>query len=118
MHGFGDHHDFLLMNQMRAYASRFRCLVLGFDMPGHGRSDGLWVHVPDWFEFVQAAEEFVERVARPKCVEHAAAGAPPLKLFVQGVSMGGGVCATMALTRPGNDLFDGMILEAPMLTVR
>ena len=89
--------------------------VLGFDMPGHGRSDGTWVHVPDWFEFVQAGEEFVERVARPKCTQLAGKDAPPLKLIIQGVSMGGGVCATLALTRP--DLIDGMILEAPMLTV-
>eukprot|EP01043_Picozoa_sp_COSAG02_P072775 COSAG02_NODE_13865_length_1337_cov_4.739095_1_plen_315_part_01 len=114
-HGFGDHHDFLLMNIMRAYAVRFSAVVLGVDMPGHGRSDGLWVHIPDWLEFVEAGEEFVERVARPKCTELAAPGNAPLKLFAQGVSMGGGVCATMALTRP--DLLHGLILEAPMLTV-
>eukprot|EP01047_Picozoa_sp_COSAG01_P025752 COSAG01_NODE_1638_length_9653_cov_230.802282_11_plen_408_part_00 len=114
-HGFGDHHDFLLMNVMRIYSQRFQAAVFAPDMPGHGRSDGTWVHVPDWFEFVDAGAEFVERVARPRCTELAPDGAPPLKLFIQGVSMGGGVCATLALTHP--DLMDGMILEAPMLTV-
>ena len=61
------------------------------------------------------AQEFVEAVARPKCAELASAGANTLKLFAQGVSMGGGVVATLALTRP--ELLDGIILEAPMLTV-
>ena len=101
-HGYGDNCDFLIVNPMRAYAHLFDAAVISFDMPGHGRSDGLFVHVPDWFEFVSAAEEFVEDFAKPKCIELKGADSdPPLPLIIQGVSMGGGVCATLAIQRPG-----------------
>ena len=39
---------YLDANMIRAYALRHRCVAVGFDMPGHGRSDGLFVYVPDW----------------------------------------------------------------------
>ena len=54
-------------NTMRAYAARFNAAAIGVDMPGHGRSDGLWVHIPDWMEFVDAAAVrcSASRAARP-----------------------------------------------------
>lgn len=53
VHGFSEHHDGMLTNVLRAYACKFNAHVIAFDHPGHGRSDGLFVYMPEWFEFVR-----------------------------------------------------------------
>lgn len=115
VHGFSEHHSGMLLNMIRAYCVTFNACVIAFDMPAHGRSDGLFVYMPDWFEFCGAAEEVIEQLALPQCKALSTDPAKPLKLMIQGLSMGGGVCATLAIQRP--DMVDGMILEAPMLFV-
>ena len=115
VHGYQNHHRWSLMNIMRFYCVQHRAHVIGFDMPGHGLSDGHAVDLRDWHEFVGAAEEIVEALALPQCTALAPAPDRPLPLFAQGVSMGGGVVASLALRRP--ELLSGMILEAPMLYV-
>lgn len=108
VHGYSNHHRSLQMNQMRVYCAKYHAHVLAFDMPAHGLSDGQYVLMRDWHEFVGAAEEIIESLALSKCK---ALAASPLPLFLAGVSMGGGVCTTLALRRP--DVYSGMILEAP-----
>eukprot|EP00293_Proteomonas_sulcata_P006317 CAMPEP_0184328744 /NCGR_PEP_ID=MMETSP1049-20130417/143783_1 /TAXON_ID=77928 /ORGANISM="Proteomonas sulcata, Strain CCMP704" /LENGTH=260 /DNA_ID=CAMNT_0026651071 /DNA_START=80 /DNA_END=862 /DNA_ORIENTATION=+ len=86
-------------------------------MPGHGRSDGLFLHVPDWFEFVKAQDDFVERVAIPyrNRLSREKNLQDNLSLFGHGESMGGAVLCTLAIQKP--KLFDGIVLACPMLFV-
>jgi pimeloyl-ACP methyl ester carboxylesterase len=74
-------------------------------------SDGVYVLMQDWHEFVGAAEEIIESLGKAQCTALARDPSSPLPLFLAGVSMGGGVCATLALRRP--QMYSGMILEAP-----
>jgi pimeloyl-ACP methyl ester carboxylesterase len=59
VHGFADSQGYVHQNTIRAHAQRLGACVIGVDMPGHGLSDGLIVHIPDWFEFIGAGEEAV-----------------------------------------------------------
>ena len=111
VHGYSNHHRSLQMNQMRVYCAKYHAHVLAFDMPAHGLSDGQYVLMRDWHEFVAAAEEIIESLGMAQCKALAHDASTPLPLFLAGVSMGGGVCATLALRRP--DAYSGMILEAP-----
>ena len=111
VHGYSNHHRSCSMNQMRAYCAKYHAHVLAFDMPGHGLSDGLFVYLQDWHEFCAAAEEIIESLGKSQCSALASDPSAPLPLFLAGVSMGGGVCTTLALRRPG--MYAGMILEAP-----
>lgn len=111
VHGYSNHHRSLQMNQMRVYCAKYHAHVLGFDMPSHGLSDGEYVLMQDWHEFVGAAEEIIESLGKTQCMALARDPSSPLPLFLAGVSMGGGVCATLALRRP--EMYSGMILEAP-----
>ena len=43
---------------------------------------GLFCHIPDWFGFVKASQEFIDAVARPRCQQPG--DSPPLKLFGMG----------------------------------
>jgi pimeloyl-ACP methyl ester carboxylesterase len=117
VHGYGDFHDWLMMNAIRACAKLFKAAVVGFDLPGHGRSDGFYAFVPDWFEFVGAAEDLMRNVSVPLCTSLAPTGSKPLKHFAYGISMGGGLLATVMLRPSGKELLDGVILDAPMLYV-
>jgi len=111
VHGYSNHHRSLQMNQMRVYCANYHAHVLAFDMPAHGLSDGHFVLMQDWHEFVSAAEEIIESLGVAQCTALAHDASSPLPLFLAGVSMGGGVCVSLALRRP--DTYAGMILEAP-----
>lgn len=85
--------------------------VAAFDLPGHGRSDGLHAYVPDWHCFVDASREVIMEHLRPLLSK----SRKGLKIFGLGESMGGGVLFSM-LARE-KDIFDGAILICPMLFV-
>jgi len=110
-HGYGDHSDFVISLKARALCNLGPMACVGFDMPGHGRSDGLHVHIPDWHDFVGTAREIL--------VEHllpAIRGRwPGARLFGFGESMGGGVLFSLLVRE--RDLFQGAIMVCPMLFV-
>jgi hypothetical protein len=73
---------YLDANMIRAYALRHRCVAVGFDMPGHGRSDGLFVYVPDW-----SAVNPRRRLATPRHATPTAAPAAPYRTASRRVTM-------------------------------
>lgn len=111
-HGFGDHSDFTNALKAKAMVNLGNNAVMAFDMPGHGRSDGLSVCVEDWQKFVGEAREAVQEhllpLARRRWGEQ-------IKIFAMGESMGGGVLFTLLVN--DKSLFHGAILVCPMLFV-
>ena len=107
-HGYGDHSDYLIYEIAHDLAVSGGLIVIAFDQPGFGRSDGLWGYVPDWFEHVsscmKATEAIVPLVSSP--------GGPKLPIFGYGQSMGGGIAITAGILHP--TLFAGILLTAPM----
>lgn len=111
IHGFGDHSDFLIGLKAKALCNMGPFAAVAFDLPGHGRSDGSFVNIPDWHRFVDAAQEVVVSHVKPLI----AARWPGARIFGMGESMGGGVLFTM-LARD-RALLDGAIMVCPMLFV-
>jgi len=110
-HGFGDHCDFQGALKAKTICSMGRFAAVAFDLPGHGRSDGLIAHIPCWFEFIDAAREVVVEHLPNVCFKRY----PGTKMFGLGESMGGGVL--FSLLARERELFDGAILICPMLFV-
>lgn len=111
-HGFTsncDMHLSMLSNFARQGAS-----VVCFDLPGHGLSDGLLFYIPDWWALVAEIWEFLEAVAKP--LQGEGDGGKPLKMFVMGISLGGGLATCLTVLRP--NFFDGAVLMCPMLFVK
>jgi len=111
-HGITDCGCWLPQNIAVTQAKLADTATIIFDMPGHGRSDGLFLYIPDWFEFVDATFEFVIKFAVPKRDEWN----PKLKMFAIGESMGGGVLTTLCLKHPEHP-FAGCVMIAPMIAV-
>jgi len=109
-HGYSDQCDLSLEVGQRLAEQGF--VVVLFDCPGHGRSDGDFLQITDWFEFIDRIWQFVD-LALP--LARTAAGPAAKKIFAMGESMGGGILTTMALQKP--EFFAGIILVAPMLVV-
>lgn len=111
IHGFGDHCDFQQSLKAKTVCSLGPFAAYAFDLPGHGRSDGLSAHVPDWFAFVDKVREVVVKHLRPRIKEEFG----DVKVFGFGESMGGGVLFTLLVRE--KSLFDGAVLVCPMLFV-
>ena len=105
-HGISDHGGWLLFNVATQLVKLVDCAVIVHDQPGHGRSDGLHVYIPDWHEFVDDSMDFIENFAVPKRDEWGSS----LKLFGWGESMGGGVLTTLCIRKP--EMFAGVVLSA------
>eukprot|EP00039_Didymoeca_costata_P019078 m.336149 g.336149 ORF g.336149 m.336149 type:complete len:359 (+) comp17770_c0_seq1:12-1088(+) len=116
-HGYGDHCGYLAQNQMLTYAKLHNFATVCFDMPGFGRSDGLFMDIPDWFDFVEYAVEFANEIVLPLRNKWSteASSDVPLPLFCHGESMGGGVVLTLCIKHP--NLYDAAVLSCPMLAV-
>ncbi len=80
--------------------------VTGFDMRGHGRSDGPRLFVRSFDPLVDDAARFLDRVSDIH---------PGHPLFLFGHSTGGTVATLLALTHPVR--LDGLILSGPLLKV-
>lgn len=109
LHGYAGHSDMYF--ELAARLARAGGLVVMPDLPSHGRSDGLLTYVPDWFEWVDKIWELIELVVLP--LKSSQVGIK--KLFVSGISLGGGLAACLTVQRP--TFFDGMVLLVPMLFV-
>jgi len=106
IHGYGNHMDFTIRQTALTLAKLNNAYVFSPDLPGHGRSDGLWSLIEDWSLLVSQVAEFVKFSVSPRLKEIE----KPLIGF--GQSMGGALTITMTMDYPG--LFDGAILVAPM----
>eukprot|EP00037_Helgoeca_nana_P034318 m.421298 g.421298 ORF g.421298 m.421298 type:complete len:356 (+) comp33753_c0_seq1:70-1137(+) len=115
-HGYSDHVGDNFQNMMLAYAHLHGVACIGFDMEGHGRSDGLHVMVESWHRFVAWATDFLDAFVPDKVKEWShRLGGRNLKTFAVGESMGGAVLAHVCLLSPSR--FDGVVLVCPMLDV-
>lgn len=109
LHGYSSHAD--LYMECFAEIVRSGATVLLMDLPGHGRSDGLLTYIPEWWAWVDQIWQFLDVVLPPLRTEDG----KQLKVFLSGMSLGGGLTACMAIQRPA--FFDGAVLIAPMLFV-
>lgn len=80
--------------------------VAGFDLRGHGRSEGPRLLVRSFDRYVDDAERFLQHVSDEL---------PGRPLFVFGHSMGGMIATLLVLTRQPNT--EGLILSGPVLQV-
>jgi pimeloyl-ACP methyl ester carboxylesterase len=79
---------------LNRYAHLHGVACIGFDMEGHGRSDGLHVMVESWHRFVAWATDFLDAFVPDKVKEWShRLGGRNLKTFAVGESMGGAVSA-------------------------
>lgn len=111
IHGYGDHSDNATAFKARTLCSLGRFVAASFDLPGHGRSDGEFVCVNEWSEFVALAREVIEVHLKPMLERKFQVS----KVFGIGESMGG--ATLFALLVKEKHLFDGAVLLGPMLVV-
>jgi len=105
-HGYGDHSDYITYENAINMAKESGKLVLAFDQPSFGRSDGLWGYMPDWFEHVDTCMQAIKKIIQTELDN------PSLPLIGYGHSMGGGLVATIAIMDP--QFFSYIVLSAPM----
>ena len=85
---------------MPRYAHVYGVACIAMDMPGHGRSDGLFMYIESWTSFVDWAEDFCDTFVDPKVKEWSKQlDGRPLNVFGLGVSMGGGVSTMLVCMR-------------------
>jgi len=111
LHGYGDHCDFTQTLKAQTICGLRNMAAASFDMPHHGRSDGLLAHMPNWLALVDEVREVIAEHLKPLLSQQF----PGRKIFGHGESMGGGMLFSL-LAREKN-LFDGAILVCPMLYV-
>mmetsp|Transcript_24895 Transcript_24895/g.74948 ORF Transcript_24895/g.74948 Transcript_24895/m.74948 type:complete len:355 (+) Transcript_24895:108-1172(+) len=114
-HGAGQHVGSVYQNELLVFAHVHGIACIGFDMVGHGRSDGLHMMINSWHGFVGWAEAFCDDFV-PRTVEAWSDRlGRKLPVFATGVSMGGGVLAAVCLKSP--ERFEGAVLVSPMLGI-
>jgi len=110
LHGYTSHSDMYLEDA--CVLARHGAAVLLPDLPCHGRSDGMLCYVPDWWAWVEEVWQIIE-LFLPLALEEG--NGRPLKVFLGGISLGGGLAACLCVQRP--TFFEGLMLVAPMLFV-
>jgi len=108
-HGYSSNCD-LYVEPMSEMARR-GALVLMFDLPSHGRSDGLYAYIASWWDWVARIWEILDTLVPQVRSKYPSAR----KVFAAGMSLGGGLVACLAHQRP--NFFDGIVMAAPMLAV-
>ena len=104
VHGIGEHTG--RYDHVGAGLAAKGYVVLSFDLPGHGRSDGRRGHIRS-YEVVM--EEIEARIADARCRY------PGVPVFVYGHSLGGNLALTFALAARKPDLA-GIVASSPGLT--
>lgn len=107
-HGYADHSDYRIFDDSKNLADQSNLIVIAFDQPGFGRSDGLWAYIPDWFQHVDTCVEATKTISALVLQDDER----DLPLIGYGTSMGGGVAICASILNPG--LFNGVVLTAPM----
>lgn len=100
VHGLGEH-----IGRYRWFAEQVLTeggSFAGFDLRGHGLSDGERGHTPSWQQYLDDLDRFLERATT--------AGRP---LFLMGHSLGGGLALRYALERRRR--LNGVIAASPLL---
>ena len=108
-HGYTSHTDMYL--ESVCLLVQQGAIVLLFDLPSHGRSDGIFAYIPDWWLWCDQIWELLDTIVPPARQQ----GAKPLPVFGMGFSLGGGLTTCLAVQRP--TFFDGFVAVAPMLMV-
>jgi len=108
-HGYTDHLDYTIRQVALTMATLNSAHVFTFDIPGHGRSDGLWCLINDWNHMVKQIAEMVETIF---CKEMRDNGKP---VFCWGYSQGGALAIHLCMSH--QYLFKGAILLSPMCEV-
>ncbi|HJZ86935.1 MAG TPA: lysophospholipase [Polyangia bacterium] len=103
-HGLKDHSS--RYAQVAAQLTRQGFAVYGFDLRGHGNSEGYRVWVDSFDQYVDDLDRFVGLVK---------AREPGRPLFLFGHSMGGAIVTELALTR--RPAVRGLVLSGPALKV-
>ncbi|KAF4691850.1 hypothetical protein FOZ60_014738 [Perkinsus olseni] len=114
-HGYADHSGFHMFNDARMFCEKQKYACVLFDQVGSGRSDGLQAYVDDWFKYCQLAKEFIDEFVLGSFVPSLAERSQHLPFYGYGHSMGGGLVASLSILHP--TLFDGIILQSPMLKI-
>jgi alpha-beta hydrolase superfamily lysophospholipase len=65
-HGAGEHVGCHYQNELLTFAHLHGAACIGFDMLGHGRSDGLHMMVESWDSYVDWAVAFNDTFVPPK----------------------------------------------------
>ena len=109
IHGYADStHCFQKYTAIRL--AKYGFIVIGIDLEGHGRSDGLQVHIPDFNKMVLDVLEFTKYIQSTLF--------PNNPLFLLGESMGGAVCCSICfIAEQYNVKINGCILQAPMCKI-
>mmetsp|Transcript_57746 Transcript_57746/g.130533 ORF Transcript_57746/g.130533 Transcript_57746/m.130533 type:complete len:377 (+) Transcript_57746:41-1171(+) len=115
IHGYGDECDFTTALMAKTLCSIGRFGAVAFDLPGFGRSDGLFAYIPDWFELVDSVREVLVEHIKPLVETWPQRRVPRLKWFAIGESMGGGLVFSMLVRE--KELFDATVLICPMIFV-
>ena len=112
-HGLNDHCGWSVQLAQMHHAAMFNSAAVCFDMPGWGRSDGLFMHIPnaDWFAWTSHAATFILECVLPWRSAWETQAGRQLKVFGHGESMGGAIALSLALKHP--NLYDGIVLSAP-----
>eukprot|EP00811_Abedinium_folium_P036509 NODE_9210_length_1439_cov_8.812500.p1 GENE.NODE_9210_length_1439_cov_8.812500~~NODE_9210_length_1439_cov_8.812500.p1 ORF type:complete len:382 (-),score=93.98 NODE_9210_length_1439_cov_8.812500:118-1263(-) len=114
VHGYTNHHESTggaLPAKIICALGKGRIGAVGFDMPCHGRSDGLYDYIPDFFAFIRQNHEIIAEHILP-LVE---SWRRDIKVFGFGSSLGGGVLFSILAQEKA--LLSGAVLVCPMLYV-
>jgi len=108
-HGYGDHCDYGERQKALTFAALNEAWVFSFDIPGHGRSDGLWGYISDWKLMIAQIAEVIEEVFFTQLSKL------DRPTFCFGTSQGGAIAIHLCMQRP--ELFKGLVLACPMCDI-
>ncbi len=103
IHGFAEH--FGRYEHVANYLNGQGYACIGFDLRGHGISEGKRAHTPNFEAFLSDVDNFIALIK---------AKFPNVPLFLYGHSMGGNIVANFVLQRKPNHL-QGIIITSPWL---